>query len=381
MAKVEDRSSRPRGKLPKNTYWRGEIIWARFQVGGVPYRESLRTGSPSLAAKRLALRKQQVENTAIYGDAEPKSWKTTVVEWRSDGVAGIRPSTLKRYQVSLRMLEPWLAPLDVQQVTTAKVKEIVNARRKQGATNATIRRDLSALSSVLKFAVGQDWIESNSAKHYDRDHIPETRDPFELPEVNSVAAVVATANATGWARLGDMIEFAIETGAREEEIASLSFKSIDRSRMAITLTLTKARRRRTRTIPITPLALAIIDRQPRFVGSDFVFRRTEGLRHQHVSSRFGSIRKKTAQKAAQSDASFKVFAFHDLRHLFAVGYLRQRRGSVYDLQKEMGHESVKTTELYLDFLTPEERRVAESGVGTPAVTAATVSGGEKEATA
>lgn len=40
-------------KLPKGLYRRGEILWARFKVRGVEYRESLRTRSVSVAERRL----------------------------------------------------------------------------------------------------------------------------------------------------------------------------------------------------------------------------------------------------------------------------------------------------------------------------------------
>jgi integrase/recombinase XerD len=52
--------------------------------------------------------------------------------------------------------------------------------------------------------------------------------------------------------------------------------------------------------------------------------------------------------------------FHDLRHFFAVSYLRAG-GNIYDLQKTLGHTSIKTTEIYLDFLTPEEQHIAMFG--------------------
>ena len=52
--------------------------------------------------------------------------------------------------------------------------------------------------------------------------------------------------------------------------------------------------------------------------------------------------------------------FHDLRHSFAVDHLRTRRGSISHLQQTQGDESIKTTELYPKFLTPEERQQAKS---------------------
>jgi integrase/recombinase XerD len=43
------------------------------------------------------------------------------------------------------------------------------------------------------------------------------------------------------------------------------------------------------------------------------------------------------------------------------GRLSQGGGSIYDLQQHLGHSSVKTTEIYLAFLTPDEARRAKEG--------------------
>ena len=65
------------------------------------------------------------------------------------------------------------------------------------------------------------------------------------------------------------------------------------------------------------------------------------------------------------------FRFHDLRHRYAVDYLKAG-GSIYDLQQHLGHSSVKTTEIYLDYLSPAETRAAkfEARTGTKMGTAA-----------
>jgi integrase/recombinase XerD len=36
--------------------------------------------------------------------------------------------------------------------------------------------------------------------------------------------------------------------------------------------------------------------------------------------------------------------------------------SIYDLSEHLGHTSVKTTEIYLDFLTPAEAKQAKDGM-------------------
>jgi integrase/recombinase XerD len=43
-------------------------------------------------------------------------------------------------------------------------------------------------------------------------------------------------------------------------------------------------------------------------------------------------------------------------------YLRERRGTIYALQQVLGHKSIKTTEGYLEHLTPEEQLAAKHGV-------------------
>lgn len=349
-------------KLPTGLYRRGDILWARFKVRGVEYRESLRTRSVSIAEKRMKAVRKEIEDRVFYGAAEAVSWPEAVVAW--DGWIkrqGKRPGTIKRYLVSLTQLRPWLDDKDLQRIDHDLVKDIVRGRSKLGASNATIRRDLSALASVLDAAIDEGWIKENPAHSYDRRRLSERRDPIMLPDGASIAAVLAVGS-----RFIDMAALSRLTGMREEEIASLRHDQIDRGRMSISLVHTKGRR--AREVPIGPDALAIIDRQPQFLRSPFAFWRGEGARFNHVGAQFYATVGRVARKAAQAGQPFRRFRFHDLRHLFAVEALREGRLSLYALQQVLGHSSVKTTEGYLDHLTPEERQAAIHGVSkeTPA---------------
>jgi integrase/recombinase XerD len=67
-----------------------------------------------------------------------------------------------------------------------------------------------------------------------------------------------------------------------------------------------------------------------------------------------------AEKARKQDQDFRPFRFHDLRHVHAVNWLKSGR-SIYSLQQRLGHTSVKTTEIYLAYLTPEEKQKAMFG--------------------
>ena len=347
-------------KLPKGIYRRGEILWARFKVRGVEYRESLRTRSIAVAEKRMIAVRREIEERVYFGAAEAVSWPQAVVAW--DGWIkrqGKRENTIKRYLVSLMQLRIWLDDKDVQRIDHDLVRQIVRDRAKLGATNATIRRDLTAMASVLDAAMDEGWITENPAHSFDRRRLKESRDPIVLPDNESIAAVLAVGS-----RFVEMAALSRVTGMREEEIASLRHDQIDRNRMAISLTHTKGRR--AREVPMTAAALEIIDRQPQFLRSPFVFWRGQGERFNNVGSQFHATVRRVAQKRTQAGFQFRRFRFHDLRHLFAVETLRDRRASLYELQQILGHSSVKTTEGYLDHLTPEEKQAAIHGVAQSA---------------
>jgi integrase/recombinase XerD len=161
-------------------------------------------------------------------------------------------------------------------------------------------------------------------------------------------------------RFMDMAELSLETGMRQEEVAGLEHDRIDRKRMAATLEETKGNA--VRQVTLTEKALEIIDRQPRHFKAKWVFWHGNGERYLNVDSSFYALVKRVARKAAQAGREFRRFRFHDLRHLFAVTYLRERRGTIYALQQELGHKSIKTTEGYLKHLTPEEQLAAKHGV-------------------
>jgi integrase/recombinase XerD len=124
-------------------------------------------------------------------------------------------------------------------------------------SNATIRRDMTAISSVLGHCVDEDWIEENPARMMDRSRSRSARTKIILPRDRKHRASFAVGS-----RFMDMAELSLETGMRQEESRQTgAWDRIDRARMSAT-----SKRPRTATVrevPLTRSALAIIDRQPR----------------------------------------------------------------------------------------------------------------------
>lgn len=299
--------------------------------------------------------KQQVEDRAWFGAAEPKLWEEAVVSWAGAWPRlGIKGRTGARYAQSIACCRKWLDGRKVHEIDNALLKQIVSARAKHGITNATIRRDMTAISSVLGHCFDEGWIEENPARMMDRSRFKERPLPIGLPRLDSIAQVFAEAS-----RFMDMAELSLETGMRQEEVAGLEHDRLDRKRMSATLEETKGNA--VREVTLTDRALAIIDRQPRHFRAKWVFWHGNGERYRNVDSSFYALVRRVARKAAQAGRDFRRFRFHDLRHLFAVTYLRECRGTIYALQQILGHKSIKTTEQYLKHLTPDEQLAAKHG--------------------
>ena len=341
--------------MPDNLYRRGKTWWARIQIDGQDLRRSLRTASLVEAKSRLKTVIEEVRYLRFRGETR-RTWQDAVVGWSKAAAADIRPATLKRYLVSLAQMRPYLDDLYIDQISRRTVADIA---RRSGVSNATRRRDLTALSVVLRWCVGHGWREDNPARDWDRSIIRERRDPITLPSERDIDAVVAQAPGE-FARL---IRWAQYTGMREEECASLERSQVNVKRGAADLSRTKTNR--PRSVPLDARAVGTYAGTVPYAGKPYVFWHGAGERYLNVASRFAAITARTHRK----DKTVRRFRFHDLRHWFAVDYLR-RGGGIYDLQKILGHASIKTTEIYLDYLTPSEQ------AGTKAGTVATVSNSE-----
>jgi integrase len=101
-----------------------------------------------------------------------------------------------------------------------------------------------------------------------------TENPDEAVSRDLVLSDVELAQvwrAAGDDNFGKVTRLLILTGCRREEIGGLKWSEIDRNAGTITLPSERVKNRREHILPITPLAMAIIDSVPQIVGRDHVF--------------------------------------------------------------------------------------------------------------
>ena len=80
----------------------------------------------------------------------------------------------------------------------------------------------------------------------------------------------------------------------------------------------------------------------------------------NFASAFGAVMRRVVAAEKKAKLPFRRFRVHDLRHGFAIRWLRNG-GGIYELSKHLGHTSVRTTEIYLSFLITHEQAGAQMG--------------------
>lgn len=342
----------------RNLYRRGATYWARIQIAGRDVRQSLRTGNRAEAVKRLEKLLKDAERIR-FGEEARHKYEDAVVLWAESGFGGVKPKSAARYQTSLRMLHEHFAPLYLDQINAKRIGEFVRCRRKDGATNATIRRDLSALSRCVGHANAHGWGEENAARTFDRSVIRERKFVMERVDGAALKAVLAKCSPI----FAAYVRFLLATGVRADEAATIKRAVVDWSGSRCLVNGKTG----PRTIELSAEALAIAKAVPPSLSSPFLFWASHGGRYTDPSQRFATARQ-SAQKAARREGeTFKRFRLHDLRHEYAIRYL-EAGGSLYALQKHLGHSSIKTTESYCAFLTPEQAERAKGSAQNTAQT-------------
>jgi integrase/recombinase XerD len=343
-----------RPKAPAGCYWRGNTLWGRTFVNGREIRWSLQTSDPKIAAKRRAAGKERAI-ADVHGDGS-RSFVEVMDSWSLWITKQVSAKTAKRYACSLDQLAMYLDGKSLTAIDGRLVADIIRERSGAGVTIATVKRDLVALSSVLNFSIDQGWRDDNPVLPR-LGRIKERRDPIILPQRTHIELIIERSPGM----IADIIRVAMATGAREDELLRSQREAIDHERRQMTIV---GKRNKRRVIDLNPFAAYdLLSRLPAYAGTPLLFWHSGGESYKNFASQFAAIVGRTAAWASENGVEFRRFRFHDLRHWHAVQWLKDGR-SIYDLQHRLGHSSIKTTEIYCEYLTPDEQRAAKQQTGT-----------------
>ncbi len=130
-------------------YLRGNTYWIKYYRNGKPFRESTKSDKQSDAKKLLKLREGQIVQGKFPG---LKAEKTIFEELTKDYLSDYTKQKYKskfRAEISVRHLCSFFEGRKASDIDSSAVNKYIELRLEQGAMNATINRELTALKRMF----------------------------------------------------------------------------------------------------------------------------------------------------------------------------------------------------------------------------------------
>lgn len=275
----------------------------------------------------------------------------------------LKPSAVKRYEVSARAWHPRLTGRLLPDITKPVILEHLDHRAGQ-ISGSGVNRDRALISSFFTFCVERDWAEYNPVLTIkkQRENEPRTRN-FTTDEFKKIHAECGKL-------LADMAEFATLTGLRPSELVFLKHANIDIDNHQLTVDQITAKSKRSRIVPLPEKAINIYTSQIRHINSPYVFWHADGLPYKEAPRAFVRAALDASQKAAKkaSGAKEREYAeklkdsvLHDLRRTYTCWEFR-KGVKLETLSKLLGHSSYAITEKHYWFLLQDDLHEAIRGV-------------------
>ena len=180
---------------------------------------------------------------------------------------------------------------------------------------ATLRRELTILSSVFKYAI-KEWGMGGLVNPVEAIRLPSARGKIRdrrlLP--GELDRILATSESPV---LPDIARFAVETAMREAEISRMEWEHVDLKKKVYFMPF-DSQRKPTRNVPLSSEALAILERIPRRLDGKVwgVTGHAISVAWRRAVARARRLYEKECEERKEKpDPAFLVnLTFHDLRH-------------------------------------------------------------------
>jgi integrase len=286
-----------------SVYRRGRIWWVKYYRNGKPLRESSKTANISEARRLLGKREEEIATGSFLGLITDRVRFEDLAE---DLLNEYRANDRKSLKWARRRVEQHLAPffggLRAMGVTTDRVRAYTVKRQDQGASNASINRELAALKRM--FNLGAQMTPPKVARV---PYIPMLKESnvrkgfFEHEEYLALHRELPS-------YLRPVLTFGYYTGAREGEILGLRWSQVDLSSQTVRLEPGTTKNDQPRTIPMTGELFEMLTSQKRI--RDLNFPKCEYV---FFNKGKNICKFERAWKSAATRAGIAGRLFHDLR--------------------------------------------------------------------
>ncbi len=318
---------------------------ARFYAG-----RGLKKESKSFETKQEAeswLKTKDAQKTLGLLDAKFKEilFNDLVKEWYETEVKfRLLKSTQRDYKsICNRYFFPYLRTLVLSQIKASDCDKVYKNILNQNLSAKTINKAIVLLKQIFNFAVKRDLLLKSPARHLNTHKVTQSQDSYlNHAEINLLLKKVKNEWFYG------VILMALNTGMRLGEIAGLQWDMVDFERRTIHVVrnqtkdglndFTKTNIKRS--IPMNdPLIQFLLSHKKSRLMAKYVFIDPTGknVSPDHFTNRHF--------RPLVNGTIVAKYRFHDLRHTFASHFM-MNGGSLYDLQKFLGHTKMEMTSRY-----------------------------------
>jgi integrase len=326
---------------------------AAAEVVASRIREELKTGTLDLASKKKKL---------TFGEYAQK--------WLDGyGETHLKYSTLKGYQVAIRVHLGKLSERPLDQITRAEIKEIIFDKLRAGLSPKTVTNIKGLISSILSHAVEDELIAINHAMRMGKFIKNKDRKSNVNFLTREEAQLFLEAVGKHFPRYYPFFLCALRTGMRLGELRALEWGDVDfhgrfiEIRRAYTKgQFTTPKNNKIRRVDMsgqlakTLMALCADRKKESLLKGwrelpDLVFINEKGKVIDE-----GNLRSRVFNSAL-AKAGIRRIRIHDLRHTFASLLLQQGEGLVY-VRDQLGHHSIQLTVDTYGHLVPGDNKQA-----------------------
>ena len=231
-----------------------------------------------------------------------------------------RVKQIKQYPLAARMLAS---------IRTTDINEYIKSRKKSVGAK-TINLELALLSRLFNVAAADWGMESlrNPVERATKPKTPRGRERRLGGKEEEKLLETCSAN------LRSIIQFALETAMRREEIASLRWEQVDFKQRVVYLSETK--NGESRCVPLSPKAIEIL----------------QSMLPENVTSIYGNVFNRNSDSISKAfsrackRANIEDLRFHDLRHEATSRLFENTDLDVMEIRSITGHKSMQMLARY-----------------------------------
>lgn len=270
--------------------------------------------------------RQQLKKTPLTGfpqvaEVAPLFMAHYALDHQAEGV--------KRTRRSLKTLLPFFGAQLFTSITPALVDLYKTQRLNAGVIPSTINKELSALSSLCKYAADQGYCNEIKIKRF-----PPKLTKAPLPDVPTRSEVLSIINSMDWPKCG-LFATMYYGGLRVAEVTYLKTAKVFPER-GLMVVLGKGQKERA--VPIVPQLMPIIQRRIEENPGEWMWAREE------TGVPYKDLRAAITWACKRAGVTRHIYP-HLFRHAFGVHATESGIGLKH-LQQVMGHTTSKTTEIY-----------------------------------